>query len=105
MRDVDRIIQLVKDICPALEVKQLRVLHPGADDDGLWYFDQPASKFQVQIESPEGMCPFLVETDENDDRLTWSLNRGNCRNPHPAATHRGVASVGPSARNTRSLAR
>ncbi len=70
MRDVDRIIQLVRDICPALEVKQLRVLHPGADDDGLWYFDQPASEFQVQIESPEGMCPFLVETDENDDRLT-----------------------------------
>jgi hypothetical protein len=70
MRDVERIIQLVRDLCPPLEVKQLRVLHPGADDDGLWYFNQPASKFRVQIESPEGMCPFLVETDENDDRLT-----------------------------------
>jgi hypothetical protein len=70
MRDVDRIIQLVRDICPALEVKQLRVPHPGADDDGLWYFDQPASEFQVQIESSEGMCPFLVETDENADRMT-----------------------------------
>jgi hypothetical protein len=32
MRDVDRIIQLVRDICPAVEVNQLRVLHPGADD-------------------------------------------------------------------------
>lgn len=70
MRDVDRIVQLVKEICPGVEVKQLRVRHPGADDDELWYFDQPASEFQVQIESPEGMCPFLVETDENDDRLT-----------------------------------
>ena len=67
---MDRIIQLVRDICPAVEVKQLRVLHRGADDDGLWDLDQPASEFQVQIESPEGMCPFLVETDENDDRLT-----------------------------------
>jgi hypothetical protein len=70
MRDVDRIIQLVRDVCPAADVQQLRVSHPGADDDGLWYFGQPASEFQVQIESPNGMCPFLVETDENDDRLT-----------------------------------
>ena len=70
MRDVDRIIELVKEICPAVAVSQLRVVHPGADDDGLWYFDQPKSEFQVQIESPNGMCPFLVETDENDDRQT-----------------------------------
>jgi hypothetical protein len=53
-----------------VDVQQLRVSHPGADDDGLWYFGQPASEFQVQIESPDGMCPFRVETDENDERLT-----------------------------------
>lgn len=70
MRDVDRIIQLVKGICPTVDVRQLGVPHAGADDDGLWYFDQPASAVQVQIESPKGMCPFLIETDENDDRLT-----------------------------------
>jgi len=70
MRDVDRIIQLVRGVCPAVDVQQLRGAHPEADDDGLWYFGQPASEFQVQIESPNGMCPFLVETDENDDRLT-----------------------------------
>jgi len=70
MRDVDRIIELVRGICPAVEVQQLRLSHPGADDDGIWYFDQPASEFEVQIESPNGMCPFLVETDENDKRLT-----------------------------------
>lgn len=70
MRDVDRIIELVRDICPAVDVKQLQVIHPEADDDGLWYFLQPASEFQVQIESPNGMCPFLVETDETDDRRT-----------------------------------
>jgi hypothetical protein len=70
MRDVDRIIQLVRGVCPTVGVRQLRVSHPGADDDGLWYFGQPASEFQVQIESPNGMCPFLVETDKTDDRLT-----------------------------------
>ena len=46
------------------------VHHPGADDDRLWYFDQAGSEFQVQIESPEGMCPFLIETDEDDKRRT-----------------------------------
>jgi hypothetical protein len=69
MRDVDRVIELVRNICPSVEVEQLSVVHPGADDDGIWYFDQPECEFQVQIESPKGMCPFLVETDENDDRL------------------------------------
>jgi hypothetical protein len=73
MRDVDRIIKLVKEICPAVAVSQLRVVHPGADDDGLWYFDQPASEFQVQIESPNGMCPFLVETDESDRQTGRSV--------------------------------
>ena len=33
---------------------------------------QPASKFAVQVESPQGMCPFLVETDETDARFTTS---------------------------------
>jgi hypothetical protein len=66
---LDRIIQLVRGVCPPVDVQQFRVSHPGADDDGLWYFGQPASEFQVQIESPNGMRPFLVETDENNDRL------------------------------------
>jgi len=28
MRDVDRIIELVRNVCPSVEVKQLKVLHP-----------------------------------------------------------------------------
>jgi len=70
MRDVDKIIELVRAICPAVEVQQLKVSHPGADDDGLWFFDQPESPFQVQIESTTGMCPFLIETDETNSRFT-----------------------------------
>ena len=70
MRDVDEIIRLIKNICPAIEVQQLQVSHPGADDDGIWFFEQPGSEFEVQIESSEGMCPFVVETDENDVRIT-----------------------------------
>jgi hypothetical protein len=72
MRDVDRIIELIHTMYPQVRVEQLKVSHPGADDDGLWFFDQPESPFQVQIESSTGMCPFLIETDENDARLTTS---------------------------------
>lgn len=50
-------------------VRQLEVLHPGADDDGLWFFAWPGSNFEVQIESPNGMCPFLIESNEVDSRF------------------------------------
>jgi hypothetical protein len=71
MRDVEKIIEKVRELYPAVEVNQLKVLlHPGADDDGLWFFRQPGSPFDVQIESTKGTCPFLIETDETDVRIT-----------------------------------
>ena len=69
MRDVDEIIQRIQQLYPTVGVGQLQVSHLG-DDDGIWYFDQPGSEYQVQIESSRGMCPFLVETDENETRIT-----------------------------------
>jgi hypothetical protein len=66
MRDVDQIIHSIMNVCPTVKVRQLNVSHPGADDDGLWFFNWPGSEFEVQIESSNGICPFLIETDEND---------------------------------------
>jgi hypothetical protein len=68
MRDIDQVIQSMTKICPTVRVSKLGVSHPGADDDGIWFFKQSGSDFEVQLESPTGMCPFLVETDENDGR-------------------------------------
>lgn len=48
----------------------------GADDDGLWFFNQAESRFEVQIESPDGMCPFLIETDETPERFTTNAVAG-----------------------------
>jgi len=70
MRDIDQIIQSTMKICPTVKVSQLKVSHPGVDDDGIWFFKQPGGEFEIQLESSDGMCPFLVETDENDARLT-----------------------------------
>lgn len=72
MRDVDQIIQSITRTYPAVKVRQLKVTHPGADDDGIWFFEQPGSECEVQIESSQGMCPFLIETDQSDIRVTAS---------------------------------
>ncbi len=50
--------------------EQPTVSYPGTDDDGVWFFSVPGSDLEVQIESPNGMCPFLVEANANDERLT-----------------------------------
>ena len=62
-RDIDQIISGVKARVPSVSVTQMHKTHPG-DDDGLWWFDVGNEKDNIQIESPDGMCPFLVETAE-----------------------------------------
>lgn len=44
--------------------------HPRTDDDGLWFFRRPGVSNEVQIESPNRMCPFLIEHDMSTDRRT-----------------------------------
>ncbi|HEY1423204.1 MAG TPA: hypothetical protein VGF20_07120 [Candidatus Acidoferrum sp.] len=70
MRDIEQIIERIKAAHPSVSVEQLAVSHPGADDDGIWFFVQPQSAFEVQAESSTGMCPFVIETDESDARFT-----------------------------------
>lgn len=73
MRDIDAIIARLKLLHPDISVEQLSVLHPGADDDGLWFFRHPATVIEVQLESSAGVCPFLFESSGSPDRL----NAGN----------------------------
>jgi hypothetical protein len=54
---------------PLVRWEQLGVTLPG-DDDGLWFFWIPDVPGEVQIESSDGVCPFLVETDKHDDCVT-----------------------------------
>jgi hypothetical protein len=66
VRDIENLIESFSTIYPTVRVRQLEVLHPGADDDGLWFFQMPGSKLEVQIESSTGMYPFLIETNGNE---------------------------------------
>ena len=70
MRDIDVIIAKLHLAHPEISAAQLTVLHPGADDDGLWFFRHPATDVEVQLESSTGTCPFLFESSGSADRLT-----------------------------------
>lgn len=68
-RDINEIVEHVRARVPGVNVSQLQVKYPGADDDGLWFFRLPDSLREVQIESADGNCPFWIE---NDDMKTSS---------------------------------
>jgi hypothetical protein len=70
MGDVDRVLELVQATYPDVRCQQLQVRHPGGDDDSLWFFTRPGSSNEVQIESPNGRCPFLIEHKGSPERRT-----------------------------------
>jgi hypothetical protein len=62
-RDIDRMMDAVRQRLPSVEVAQWRKSHP-ADDDGIWWFKLPRTGEDIQLESTYGNCPFVVETNE-----------------------------------------
>ena len=71
-------------LLPDVEWDQLTVSLP-ADDDGLWFFWRRGRKgMDVQIESPSGLCPFLIEASQDDERRWGST---------PAETVEVIASL------------
>ncbi len=68
--EVDTILQLVRNAHPDVMCEQLQVAHPGADDDGLWFFTRPGISNEVQIESSSGRCPFVIEHNATEERRT-----------------------------------
>lgn len=69
MRDIDRIIERLKAEMPGVQIRQLQVSHPGVDDDGLWFISMPNRSPEVEIESSDGGCPFLIESDFGPERF------------------------------------
>ena len=63
MRDLDKIIDRLKAEMPGVQIRQLQVSRPGVDDDGLWFITMPGRSQEVEIESSDGNCPFLIESD------------------------------------------
>jgi hypothetical protein len=68
-RDIDQIIERLKAEIAGVQVTQLQVTHPEADDDGLWFIKIPGNAGEVQLESSHGCCPFLIESDFTRERF------------------------------------
>jgi hypothetical protein len=72
VRDIEAIIARLRQTHPDISATQLAVRHPGADDDGLWFFRHPNTDVEVQLESSTGTCPFVLESSGSADRFTAS---------------------------------
>jgi len=68
VRDIDKIIEVLRNAHQNLVIEQLRVTHPGVDDNGIWFFKNPATGIETQLESSTGNCPFLIESNRNSER-------------------------------------
>jgi hypothetical protein len=67
--EIDQILADVRELVPDVEITQYKQSWPG-DDDGLWFFRLPSSDNEVQIESWNGTCPFIVESGKTDEADT-----------------------------------
>lgn len=68
MRDIDKLIDVLKRKIPNIRVEKLQVLHE-SDDDGLWFCRHSGSSVEINIESSDGMFPFLLESDRDEKRV------------------------------------
>jgi len=59
MRDVEKIIKAIKENPPDVKLRQLTVSHPAADDNGLWFFEQPKQRVRSPNRVIDGDVPFF----------------------------------------------
>ncbi len=69
MRDISKIIRRMHAKSPSLKVELPRASHPGAEDQAVWTFTRPPDPLVIHIESPDGMCPFLIGSSQGHPRL------------------------------------
>ena len=69
MKAIEQLVAALKSAIPGIQVRQLRVAHPG-DDDGLWFVTHPDCSVEINLESHDGEFPFLIENSRNDTRVT-----------------------------------
>jgi len=68
VRDIEAIIRQLELAHPEICAEPLTVTHPGADDDGIWFFRLPANRAEVQLETSSGNVPLSVESTGYTDR-------------------------------------
>lgn len=69
MRDIAKIIRRTHAKNASIEVEIVRVPQAGQAHRVSWRFTQPPDTRVVHVTSPDGMCPFLLESSRGDSRL------------------------------------
>ena len=69
LRDIDHVIERL-----TAELPGVQVTHPGADDDGPWLVRIPGIAEDVRIESSDGSCSFLIESDLSERLYARSID-------------------------------
>jgi hypothetical protein len=75
MRDIAKIVRRMHAASFSLKGEPLRVTLPGANDQLVWKFHQPPNTQVIRLESPDGMCPFLIESGPNNPRFVGTSVR------------------------------
>jgi hypothetical protein len=68
MRDIDQVIAALRRRHSDLRAEQRSGDHV-AVEEGIWFIGLPSNSIEVQLESPTGNCPFLIESSLDPERL------------------------------------
>ena len=63
LKEVDRLVELVRSRHPTVEVVRYHPYNP-TEDDMIWWFTHPGCKFEVQVD-PNNDTLFIMSTDEH----------------------------------------
>ncbi|MFC1587805.1 hypothetical protein ACFL54_05815 [Planctomycetota bacterium] len=62
--DIGDVISKIQEEQPAIICEHRNIKQSGYDDDNIWTFRLPGQKDMVQIESPNGNPPFVVDSEK-----------------------------------------
>ena len=68
MRDIDQVIAALRRRLPDLRAEQRPGAYAAVDEE-IWFISLPSTSLEVQLESPTGNCPFLIESSLSPERL------------------------------------
>lgn len=69
MRDIAKIIRRAHAKNASIDVEIVRAPQAGHAHPVSWRFTQPPGTRVVHVTSPDGMCPFILESSQGGSRL------------------------------------
>jgi hypothetical protein len=94
MRDVEKIIKAIKENSPDVKLRQLKVSHAAADDNGLWFFEQPKQRVRSPNRVIDGDVPFFNRNTREQHKVCGALHRRGGRNACAITSFPSLSGIG-----------